>query len=346
MTEPIAIQWPEADILRFGKRADAASNSINITSAAGNSNIALNVLYGSKKCIEVAGTTETSYINLYGNEVSAITMSADSDKTGSIELNSSSDTLIKLTTENSYGYIDLCHSGKTNLRLANPASLDGASIILCYNSSTINPNVIINLSSIDGNGVIQMRADTRPVTVRMEAQAKQSRFVLSNTERISGTKERVILGASLDDDNNEHNYIEVVHLRSNYYTALDEGGLLLPTKFETTTSAAPATKNETRIEAFDSEFLSYANGNTDKEQYLKQTVPSSYAVAKAMQSSGATIYPFEFIVTDVDSNDNAQFKIRYHYQDGSNKYRDFTLNFADKQDSPSTEFGAEQQTTS
>ena len=377
MTEPISIQWPGADTLRFGKRADADSEAITITKDI--NDIALSAYNNSLKCISVAGRNDgSSYINMsgagkngvlleaaaalsskltmYGNETSVIEMNATTGKTADFSLKYNTTNCLHMQTNNNStaelringageerialysinddddntGAIELLYNGDVNLGLYS------------YNDATAEITLktagsdMIHLSSkTDGTGMLEIGTTSSQCITIMSLTNNQSNITLRNDG-----SERIYIGTELDDDN-EYNYVKVEHNRSGYYTALDERGLLIPTKFADPSSTEPGDENETRIQAFDSDFLSYANNNQEKIDYLKRTVPSSYAVSSAIKAiQPFNVYPFEFIVTDSDSEGNAEFKIRYYYQDGTNRYRDFTLNYADKQGSPSTAFDA------
>lgn len=447
MTEPISIQWPSADILRFGKRADAGSEAVNITK--GTDNIELSV-WNTYECISIAGsnsgassismygadesgiqleatTSHTSKLSMYGNSVDPVLeLNTNSDSTASIDLLSGSndciairtganatssiklsynnnDCILMQTATNSTGEFVICGDSEWCARITSSADQTGhialfqggdaqleidtnadktSSIRMYYDNAenilaetrTDNTAIItmknnnddcISIESLpeglaqitmlnEGDDCISLESlPNHRSKITMYANGDDCIYIegiyplQSKITLLNDSNERIYIGTERDDNDVEHNYIEVEHERSGYYTGFDEQGLLLPTKFSSPSSTVPNVENDTRIEAFDSDFLSYANDDAEKIQYLKQTIPSSYAVSKAIQSiQPFNIYPFEFVITDVDADGNAEFKIRYYYQDGTNRYRDFTLNYADKQGSPSTAFDAQPTTLS
>ena len=376
MSEPISVQWPNADLLRFGKRSDGSNKNINISRSEGA--VALNVTnntnniimqsndsgastihmyYGNGGIQLDTSASHTSKMSMFGNSTNAIIeLNANSNSTASIDLRSGSNNCIRLNTatdetsstgefviygastecvriqssSNQTGRISLLQGGNTQLEMYTDTAKT-STIKMYYGGN----ECIIAETREDSTGIITLK-NAGDDCIYIESLAdRQSRIIMKNNG-----SERIYIGTELDDDN-EYNYVKVEHNRSGNYTALDERGLLLPTKFDNPSSTEPDNENETRIEAFDSDFLSYANNNQEKIDYLKRTVPSSYAVSSAIKAiQPFNVYPFEFIVTDSDSDGNAEFKIRYYYQDGSNRYRDFTFNYADKQGSASAEFDA------
>jgi len=235
-----------------------------------------------------------------------------------------------------------------NLRIGRRSEGEENCIRILHNETkTLSSfSLVRNYNNADNASFIVNAKDDKEVEVFIKTDNKNAIEICGYSDTSSkitlhrNGNARIELGTDDTFEDEELYYIRISNNNTGY-TGIDNHGLLLASKFADSSSTEPDEENETRIQAFDSDFLSYANNNQEKIEYLKRTIPSSYAVSSAIKAiQPFSVYPFEFIVTDVDNEGNAEFKIRYYYQDGSNKYRDFTFNYADKQGSASAEFDA------